>query len=64
MILDKNECQKIVDRVISILGKNINIINAEGIIIASGDIKRVNTFHKGAKIAASEKKRLLLRKRI
>jgi len=60
MILDKNECQKIVDRVISILGKNINIINSEGIIIASGDKTRVNTFHKGAKLAASEKKEVIV----
>lgn len=60
MILDKNECQKIVDRVISILGKNINIINAKGIIIASGDKKRVNTFHKGAKLAALEKKEVIV----
>lgn len=60
MILDKNECQKIVNRVISILGKNINIINSEGIIIASGDKKRVNTFHRGAKMAASEKKEVIV----
>lgn len=60
MILDKTECQKIVDRVIIILGKNINIINAEGIIIASGDKKRVNTFHKGAKLAAFEKKEVIV----
>ena len=60
MILDKNECQKIVDRVIIILGKNINIINAEGIIIASGDKRRVNTFHKGAKLAAFEKKEVIV----
>lgn len=60
MILDKNECQKIVDRVITILGKNINIINVEGLIIASGDKKRVNTFHKGAKVAALEKKEVIV----
>lgn len=60
MILNKNECQKIVDRVISILGKNINIINSEGIIIASGDKRRVNTFHKGAKLAAIEKKEVIV----
>ena len=60
MILNKTECQKIVDRVISILGKNINIINSEGIIIASGDKTRVNSFHKGAKLAAFEKKEVIV----
>ena len=60
MILNKPECQKIVDRVISILGKNINIINSEGIIIASGDKSHVNSFHKGAKLAAFEKKEVIV----
>lgn len=60
MILDKRDCQKIVDRVISILGKNINIINSEGIIIASGDKSRINAFHAGAKLAVLERKEVIV----
>ena len=36
MELKPDEAQKIVNRVINILGKNINIMDKNGIIIASG----------------------------
>jgi carbohydrate diacid regulator len=40
--------QSIVDRTMKILGYNINIMNSIGIIVGSGDKKRINTFHQGA----------------
>lgn len=43
--------QKIVDRLITILGKNINIMNTDGLIIASGNPKRLGSIHLGAKQA-------------
>ncbi|ADL07420.1 CdaR family transcriptional regulator [Thermosediminibacter oceani] len=40
--------QTIVDRTMKILGYNINIMDSRGIIVGSGDKKRINTFHQGA----------------
>lgn len=60
MYTEMIDFQKIVDRVIGILGKNINIMDEEGIIIASGDKDRVNTFHEAAKIASKEKREVIV----
>ncbi len=38
----------IVGRTMAVLGKNINIMGTDGIILASGDSSRVGTFHEGA----------------
>lgn len=62
MIISSRDSQKIVDRLIKILGKNINIMNKEGVIIASGDIDRINTFHEVAKIAAINMKEVIVTK--
>lgn len=62
MQIEVFECQKIVDRVISILGKNINIMNSDGIIIASGDSSRVGAFHEAANIAAKTKSEMTVEK--
>jgi carbohydrate diacid regulator len=40
--------QNIVEKTIKILGRNINIMNSLGIIVGSGDKKRVDTYHQGA----------------
>lgn len=40
--------QKIVKKTMSVLGKNINIMNHNGIIIGSGEKHRINTYHEGA----------------
>lgn len=60
MRIEAAECQKIVDRVIIILGKNINIMNDQGIIIASGNKKRIGTYHEAAKLAAHTKKEIMV----
>ncbi|GAU75928.1 sugar diacid recognition domain-containing protein [Fusibacter sp. 3D3] len=54
-MLTEELAHNIVKKIISILGKNINIINSKGIIIASGDIKRIGSFHEGAARAISKK---------
>lgn len=56
LLIDEREAQSIVNRLINILGKNINIINSDGMIIASGDKKRIGSIHKAGKIAAQDKK--------
>ena len=40
--------QDIVDKTMKILGKNINIMNSKGIIVGSGDKKRISNYHQGA----------------
>lgn len=54
-MLNNEDYQKIVDKLMNILGKNINIMDTKGMIIASGDKNRIGTIHEGAKIAASKK---------
>ncbi|SHH68085.1 carbohydrate diacid regulator [Clostridium grantii DSM 8605] len=60
MLLNRNDVQKIVNRVVSILGKNINIMDQNGIIIGSGDELRVNDYHEAAKISAQEKREIIV----
>lgn len=58
MIAYEKDAQAIVDRLISILGKNINIINKDGIIIASGDKKRIGHLHEAGRMAALENREI------
>ncbi|MBA7650596.1 Carbohydrate diacid regulator [subsurface metagenome] len=50
--------QDIVDKTMSILGKNINIMNENGVIIGSGDKSRLNQFHEGAAQVIKEGEKL------
>lgn len=49
MILTAELAQKIVDNIMPIVRQNVNIMDAAGTIIASGQKHRLNSFHKGAK---------------
>lgn len=40
--------QPIVDRAITILGRNVNLMDASGIICGSGDADRIGSYHEGA----------------
>lgn len=46
--------QKIVDRTMKILGKNINVMDRNGVIIGSGDRSRIGHTHDGALLALKE----------
>ena len=46
----------IVDKLMSVLGKNINLMDERGVIIASGSPDRVGTLHEGAAHAIEQKK--------
>lgn len=48
MELSKRDAQEIVKEISQLLNKKLNIMNNEGIIIASSDFSRINTFHEGA----------------
>lgn len=48
MELSKTDAREIVKEISTLLNKKLNIMNNKGIIIASSDNKRINTFHEGA----------------
>ncbi|MFC5920810.1 CdaR family transcriptional regulator [Neisseria weixii] len=54
--LDKNLAQQIVERTMDIIGCNINIMDAKGRIIASGDEERIGETHDGALLALSQER--------
>ncbi|WP_236639446.1 sugar diacid recognition domain-containing protein [Pelosinus sp. UFO1] len=49
LLLTSSLAQPIVDNIMPIARQNINIMDSQGMIIASGQKHRINTFHKGAK---------------
>ncbi len=51
VILDHTLAQQIVDRTMSIISHNINVMNAAGTIIGSGDAERIGQKHDGAVLA-------------
>ncbi|TDQ59797.1 CdaR family transcriptional regulator [Mesocricetibacter intestinalis] len=53
-LLDEKLAQKIVQRTMEIIDCNINIMDAKGKIIASGDISRIGEIHDGALLALSQ----------
>lgn len=50
--------QNIVEKTMGILGKNINIMDENGVIIGSGDRSRLNQYHEGAAKVIKEGKKL------
>lgn len=53
MIISRELAQNIVDQLMDIVQRNVNIMDCNGIIIASGQPHRINTFHQGGKAAAA-----------
>lgn len=49
MLINEKNSTRIVDKIGEILHKNVNIMNAEGIIVASTDTSRIGTLHQAAK---------------
>jgi carbohydrate diacid regulator len=54
-VLNNELAQSIIERTTNVVVHNINIMNEQGIIIASGDKKRIGDKHEGAVIALSRK---------
>ncbi|MBK5072000.1 CdaR family transcriptional regulator [Budviciaceae bacterium CWB-B4] len=52
--LDAKLAQDIVDRTMQIIDSNINVMDAKGTIIGSGDINRIGELHEGALLALSQ----------
>lgn len=60
MKLNKTLAKKIVTNTMNVLGKNINIMDDEGIIIGSGDKKRLGHYHEiAAQVVASGKSQVI-----
>ncbi len=55
MKFPKSSCMKIVHEISGIIGEQINMMDHEGMIIASTDPTRIGTFHAGAKLVVDEK---------
>ena len=49
MYISKRNATYIVQEVSKIIGEKINMMNDEGIIIASSDLERIGSFHEAAK---------------
>jgi carbohydrate diacid regulator len=58
MLIHGDMLQKLVNKIIEDIGYNINIIDTDGIIIASGNPRRIGTFHKVGKQASDEECRI------
>ncbi|OVE65026.1 sugar diacid utilization regulator [Clostridium diolis] len=54
-LLSKELANSIVERTMNVVNYNINIMNENGLIIASGDKERIGTIHEGAIIALRRK---------
>lgn len=54
MIISRELAQKVVDQLMDIVQRNVNIMDCNGIIIASGQRERINSFHQGGKLAVSD----------
>ena len=54
MIISRELAQKIVDHLMEIVKRNVNMMDCNGIIIASGQPKRIDTFHQGGKLAVTK----------
>lgn len=48
MIITSELAQPIIEQIYKVLGHNINIMNNEGLIVASSDSERINQIHQGA----------------
>lgn len=55
-LLNTRLAQKIVARTMEIIGCNVNIMDAKGTIIASGDTERIGSIHDGALLALSQER--------
>lgn len=53
--ISKRNAEQIVKEISGIIGESVNMMNSDGIIIASTDISRIGTFHEGAKRLIDER---------
>lgn len=59
-VLDQRSAQRIVDRAMPAIGHSVNVMNPAGLIIASGDPRRVGSLHEAARRVAQEGNALII----
>lgn len=59
-LLDSTIAKKIVSRTMKIIGHNINVMNGQGVILGSGDPKRIGSTHEGALLAIAQNRNVEL----
>ncbi|KZL93640.1 sugar diacid recognition domain-containing protein [Clostridium magnum] len=59
-VLSSELAKGIVDRTMGVVSHNINIMNEQGTIIASGDKSRIGNIHEGAIIALQRKSEFIV----
>ncbi len=55
MQISKRNAEQIVNEISGVIGESINMMNAQGVIIASTDAARIGTFHEAAKKLVDER---------
>lgn len=55
MQISKRNAEQIVNEISGVINESINMMNAQGVIIASTDISRIGTFHEAAKKLVDER---------
>lgn len=53
-VLDQQIAKQIVSRTMKIISHNINVMNGQGVILGSGDPKRIGSTHEGALLAIAQ----------
>lgn len=59
-VLDQHIAKQIVSRTMKIIGHNINVMNGQGVILGSGDPKRIGSTHEGALLAIAQNRNVEL----
>jgi len=59
-LLDSAIAKQIVSRTMKIIGHNINVMNGQGVILGSGDPKRMGSVHEGALLAIAQNRNVEL----
>lgn len=60
MKITRELSQPIIDKLLPLTERNVNVMDEKGIIVASGDSSRINQIHDGAKIVLEQKREFII----
>lgn len=58
--LDRDLARRIVERSMGVVGHNVNVMDADGVILGSGEPERIGTVHEGALLAVAQGREVVL----
>lgn len=58
--LDGDLAQRIVERSMSVIDRNVNVMDAAGVIVGSGDPERIGSVHEGALLAVAQGREVVI----